>query len=124
MDGSLGTIRGQVQRRETVSPVGLAALVAALHLVMLTGRVPVWSAGGRPGTLQIWRVPGDALASSAGEAEKASSRPVKTYSAGQLSLTVGMAIVALARLAPRHAADRHARPIALRGRPPPQTRAG
>jgi hypothetical protein len=97
MDGTLGTIRGQVRRRDTVSPVGLAALVAALHLAVLTGRVPVWSVVGRAGTLQIWRVPADASATTARETGRVASRPVKSYSAGQLSLSAGMAIVALAR---------------------------
>ena len=95
--------------------MGLAALVAALHLAILTGRVSTWSTAGRQGTRQIWQMPGDTLATTVGEAGKTSSRPVKTYAAGQLSLAVGMSLVALARLAPHHAADRHARPIAPPG---------
>ena len=93
-----GTIRNQTCRRETVSPVGLAALVTALHLVLLTGRVSPWSPLRRPGTLLIWRAPSETRAVvAAGEPEKVASRPTQTYAAGQLALAVGMSLVAMAR---------------------------
>ncbi|MGQ9648985.1 MAG: hypothetical protein ACUVXJ_02650 [Phycisphaerae bacterium] len=96
MNRTYGTIRSHVPRWETVSPVGLAALVAALHLAVLTGRVSVRWAGARPGTLVIWRMPQDAIRVVAGKSAQPSSRPIQTYSAGQLALAVGMAIVTLA----------------------------
>lgn len=91
------TIRSHAPRRETVSPVGLATLVAALHLVLLTGRISPWSPTRRPGTLMIWRTPSEVRAVAAtGEPEKVASRPTQTYAAGQLALAVGMSLVALA----------------------------
>ena len=93
-----GTIRTHAPRRETVSPVGLATLVAALHLALLTGRISRWSPVRRPGTLMIWRAPSEArAAATAGEPEKVASRPTQTYAAGQLALAVGMSLVAMAR---------------------------
>lgn len=96
MNGTYGTIRSHAPRRETVSPVGLAALVAALHLAVLTGRVSVRWAGARPGALVIWRMPQDTIRVAAGKSAQPPSRPTQTYSAGQLALAVGMAIVTLA----------------------------
>ena len=88
----------RARQRDTVSPVGLAALVTALHLVLLTGRISPWSHVRRPGTLMIWRAPGEARApAAAGEPEKVASRPTQTYAAGQLALAVGMSLVAMAR---------------------------
>ena len=97
MNGSHGTFRSHGRQRETVSPVGLAALVAALHLAVLTGRVSVCRAGTRPGTLMIWRMTGDALGTDTGKSDQSPSRPTQTYSAGQLDLAVGMAVITLAR---------------------------
>jgi hypothetical protein len=98
MDLARGTIRNHTRRRETVSPVSLAALVTALHFVLLTGRISPWSPMRRPGTLLIWRAPGEArVAAAAGEPEKGASRPTQTYAAGQLALAVGMSLVAMAR---------------------------
>ena len=92
-----GTIRTHAPRRETVSPVGLATLVAALHLALLTGRLPVWSAARRQGTLMIWRTPADSRADAGVDSEKAASRPIHCFAAGQLALAVGMSLVAMAR---------------------------
>ena len=97
MHAAHGTTRNHAWQRETVSPVGLAALVAALHLAVLAGRVPALPTAGRPGTLLVWRVPGDPSRSAGVRAEKAPSRPVKSFAAGQLALTLGMAVVTLAR---------------------------
>lgn len=97
MNGAHGTFRGHARQRETVSPVGLAALVAALHLAVLTGRVSVRWAGNRPGTLMIWRMTGDAPGTNTGKSDQSPSRPTQTYSAGQLDLAVGMAVITLAR---------------------------
>jgi hypothetical protein len=97
MHGLHGIQYGWARRRDTVSPVGLAAVVAALHLALLTGRVPAFSPARRQGTLMIWRTTADVRAAAGGESEAAASRPVQTYAAGQLSLAAGMAVVTLAR---------------------------
>lgn len=77
--------------------MGLAALVAALHLAVLTGRVSARWAGARPGVLVIWRMPQDTLRVAADKSDQPPSRPTQSYSAGQLALAVGMAVVTLAR---------------------------
>lgn len=98
MHAADGTVRNQARQRDMVSPVGLAALVTALHLVLLTGRVSRWSPMRRPNTLMIWRAPGEVrTAVAAGETKRVASRPTQTYAAGQLALAVGMSLVAMAR---------------------------
>lgn len=84
-----------VPRCEALSAVGLAALVAALHLAVLAGR------GGRstlrypqiaPITQMETRPPDETRR----DPDRAPSNPTRSYSAGRLALTAGMVIVALA----------------------------
>jgi hypothetical protein len=82
-------------RPAALSAVGLAALVAALHLAVLAGRggrslaryheiTPIISTETRPPD----ETPRDP--------DRAPSNPTHSYSAGRLALTAGMVIVALA----------------------------
>jgi hypothetical protein len=92
-----GTTSGCACHRDTVSPVGLAALVAALHLAVLAGRLSTRSPLGGQATLCVWRTPGKAAPGSPEPVSRGSSRPVHAYSAGHLSLNAGMAVLTLTR---------------------------
>ena len=73
--------------------VALAALVAALHLSVLAGRL-----GSRaiPSACDVltWRAPAVGPADEP-TSEQSPSNPQRTYSAGQLALDTGIAVVAL-----------------------------
>jgi hypothetical protein len=80
--------------RSDVSGVGLTAIVAALYLVILAARVSGrHQYGCRP--LLSWEAPASPDTASAREEEP--SNPHRNYSVGELALTVGMAVVSLAR---------------------------
>ncbi len=91
------TRRGRVRQRETVSPVGLAALVAALHLVVFAGRLTARSPLRGQSTFCVWRAPGTSASETSEPVGRGASRPVRAYFAGHLSLNAGMAVLALAR---------------------------
>lgn len=69
-------------------------MIAALHLAVLARRVPMRSLHHRQMTLLTWRMPTAGSADSPRAAEPP-SRPVQTFCAGQLALTLGMAVLAL-----------------------------
>jgi len=76
----------------------LTALVAALNLSILAGRL-----GGRTspyrGDVPAWRAPMTAVPGPTGEAastEKPPSNPTRFYNAGTLALNTGIAVLALA----------------------------
>lgn len=79
-----------------VSGIGLATLIAALHLALLAGRVSGRCARGRQATLLIWQPPPRAQAEVQRDTDRVPSNPTHSYSAGRLALTAGMVIVALA----------------------------
>ena len=92
--------QAQPYRRRSQRPeMMLATLVAALHLFVLAGRL-----GGRVGgrvTLRsnsewVWQAPTDGPATNEPAREKTPSNPQRSYSAGQLALDTGVAVVALA----------------------------
>jgi hypothetical protein len=71
------------------------ALVTLLHMSVLAGRV-----SGRRlpegQTVATWRMPPNGAAAARGETDKAPSHPVHAFSAGQLALNLGMAVITLA----------------------------
>ena len=82
-----------ISRHETVSSCGIAAIVAVLQLAVLARRLSVRHAP-RPTVLLTWQSP-DAGKTNSPE-DSTPSKPTRTYCAGQLELTSGMAILALA----------------------------
>lgn len=84
-------------RYEAVSAVGLATVVAALHLALLAGRVPARGLRGRQTALLIWQQPAsNTHAEVQHDCNRVPSNPTRSYSAGRLALTAGMVIVVLA----------------------------
>jgi len=80
---------------EAVSPFGLTALAAVLHVAVFTGRLPVQAFPSRTTTHITWQEP---ISSSIGDvrnADKIPSNPIHTYCAGHLALILGMAVIAL-----------------------------
>lgn len=73
--------------------VTLAALVAVLHVSILAGRFSGRSPMLRP-VVMVWPTPAPGEAAGS-EAERTPSRPVRSYCAGQLALSVGMAVLTL-----------------------------
>lgn len=73
--------------------VALAALVAALHLSVLAGRLGSRAIPG-PCDVLTWRAPAVGPADEP-TSEQSPSNPQRTYSAGQLALDTGIAVVAL-----------------------------
>lgn len=80
-------------RADVVSPVSLAAIVAALHLAVLASRVSHRHL--RTVTLMSWQMP--TPEEPAPVATEPPSNPQRSYCAGQLALSVGMAVITLAR---------------------------
>ena len=87
---------GTQSRGDSLSSVGLATVVAALHLAVLARRVPVRSLHHRQTTLLAWRIPAAERIVPGRGAQRAPSKPVHTYCAGLLLLTFGMAVLTLA----------------------------
>lgn len=75
--------------------VGLAAIVAALHLAVLASRVSGRHHHG-PVVLLSWQAP-SAPPTPADTTSEPPSNPHRNYSVGELALTRGMAVVSLAR---------------------------
>lgn len=85
-----------VNRTHRRPAVALAALVAVLHLSVLAGRL-----GNRrlvPGACNVlaWRAPATGPGDETAAASQSPSNPQHTYSAGQLALDTGIAVIALA----------------------------
>ena len=82
-------------RRSQRSEMMLATWVATLHLFVLAGRL-----GGRVAPRSnsewVWQAPMDGPATHEPAREKTPSNPQRSYSAGQLALDTGVAVVALA----------------------------
>lgn len=81
---------------ESVSVLGLAAFVAALHVAVLACRV-----SGRPSQHRAlsqihWPMPAERLPDALNHRDRIGSNPHRAYSVGRLALTRGMAVVALA----------------------------
>jgi|GEM_PF-985894 len=83
-------------RYEAVSAVGLATVVAALHLALLAGRVPARGLRGRQTAFLVWQQPESVPAEVQHDCNRVPSNPTRSYSAGRLALTAGMVIVVLA----------------------------
>jgi hypothetical protein len=79
-----------------VSLIGVATVVAALHLAALGGRLSVRGQRGRHVAMLIWQQPQPRPAETRPDAGRAPSHPTRSYSAGRLALAAGMVIVALA----------------------------
>jgi hypothetical protein len=82
--------------RDGISGAGLAAIVAALYVVILSSRVSARHPHGPAELLLSWRVP-SVGETAAVESKEAPSNPHRTYNVGQLALTAGMAVIALTR---------------------------
>jgi len=72
-------------------------MAAVLHVALFARRVPARSVITGQAALLIWRVPTEALVAPGRVANRAPSKPVLTYCAGQLALACGMAVITLAR---------------------------
>ena len=79
-------------RYDIMSTIGLATLVAALHLATLARRSSVHFPQMAQMTQMETRPPDE----TSRDPDRAPSNPTRSYSAGRLALTVGMVIVALA----------------------------
>lgn len=75
--------------------MALATLVAALHLSIWVGRLGERAGLTRP-AVATWRLPAGASLVERGDGKAHSARPKRTYSAGQLALDTGVAVLALA----------------------------
>jgi len=82
-------------RYDAVSALGLATLVAALHLAVLAGRAGRSSVR-FPQMTQIAQLETAPADEARRDPDRAPSNPTRSYSAGRLALTAGMVIVALA----------------------------
>lgn len=84
------------RNRESVSLLGLTAVVTALHVAVLARRVPV--RGWQPGQAApfIWQESAEAPAIAQAITERTPSNPTHIFAVGQLALEAGMAIVTLA----------------------------
>ncbi len=82
-------------RYDAVSTLGMATLVAALHLATLAGRAGRLSVR-YPHMTPVTQMEMLPAAEPHRESEGAPSNPTRSYSAGRLALTAGMVIVALA----------------------------
>lgn len=87
---------GPVTRFDSLSTVGLAAMVAALHLAVLAGRVSARHPRGRHLALIVWQQPPAAQVETAPKSDRVPSNPTQAYNAGRLALTFGVAVIALA----------------------------
>lgn len=88
--------RRPVPRFDTVSPFGLATLIAGLHLAILAGRMSARCPRGRHAALLVYREPSPSPVDVNQDAQHAPSNPMQAYSAGRLALTFGVAVLALA----------------------------
>ena len=79
-----------------VSSVRLTALLTAWHMAMCAGRFSLRTAHHRPAVAWAWSVPAGDRVESRMTDERVPSKPVCSFYAGQLALTVGTAVVTLA----------------------------
>lgn len=79
-----------------LSPLGLTAMMAAWHVALLGGRASACLHHPGPAAVLASSLPGGDRVESRVAAGRVPSRPVHSYYAGQLALTVGMAVVSLA----------------------------
>ena len=77
--------------------MALATLVAALHLAVLARRMSAGLESHRPVATLAWRAEGSAGVAVRREPDETPSHPSHRFSAGQLALTAGMAVVTLGR---------------------------
>jgi hypothetical protein len=82
--------------REAMSPMGLAAMVAFLHVAVLAARVSTRHAHHHPTPVLSWPAMANSQPDVVVKAGKTPSNPVQTYCVGRLDLTRGMAVVVLA----------------------------
>ena len=87
---------GPVTRFDSLSAVGLAAVVAALHVAVLAGRVSTRAPRGRHATILVWRQADTTQVETQPASDRVPSNPMRAYNAGRLALTSGMAVIALA----------------------------
>ncbi len=85
-----------MDRTNTISPIGLSALVAVLHLAVLAGRLSRRVPPLSPVARLAWRSSPGGQAESVGQADARGSNPITSTWAGRLSLTAGMAVIGLA----------------------------
>jgi|KBSSwiStaDraftv2_1062776.scaffolds.fasta_scaffold3321613_2 hypothetical protein len=83
-----------ISRHETVSSCGIAAIVAVLQLAVLARRLSVRHAP-RPTVLLAWQSPDTSQTNS--PEDSTPSKPTRSYCAGELKLTCGMVVLALAQ---------------------------
>lgn len=85
-----------VQRTDRVSGVGLATMVAALHVVILASRIHARHPHRSPIALMNWQMP---VASQipATISDESPSNPHQAFCVGELALAAGMAIITLTR---------------------------
>ena len=83
------------RRAETISPLGLATLMAALHVAALARHVPIRRSSAGQVSRLIWRIPEERRATDRVSPDEAPSKPVHVFRAGQLALTGGVAVIAL-----------------------------
>lgn len=76
--------------------LGVAAMVAVLHLAILARQLRAQSAPGRPVAGLMWQLPCAEQVSVAVQRERVPSNPLQSFSAGRLALAAGMAVLALA----------------------------
>jgi hypothetical protein len=86
-------ISAQPNRVERVSAFGVATIVAAIHVAILASRVH-GRHHHRPISGLSWEAP-RLSQTTAATAEEPPSNPRQSFSAGELALTIGMAVVAL-----------------------------
>ncbi|GMU24678.1 MAG: hypothetical protein AMXMBFR13_47510 [Phycisphaerae bacterium] len=85
-----------IARPAAFSAVGLATVVAALHVAVLAGRFSPRCSRNRPMTELVWQAPESVPGEPHHEDDHVPSNPTQSYSAGRLALTFGVALIVLA----------------------------
>ena len=93
MEMALSPVSTPSNRVERVSAFGLATIIAAIHVAILASRVQ-GRHHFRPISGMNWEVP-RLTQSTTTSAEEPPSNPRQSFAAGELALTIGMAVVAL-----------------------------
>lgn len=83
-------------RPAAFSAVGLATVVAALHVALLAGRIAPRYSRNRQMAEMVWQAPESAQGDPHHEDDHVPSNPTQSYSAGRLALTFGVALIVLA----------------------------
>lgn len=89
------SVSAQPSRVERVSAFGLATIIAAIHVAILASRVH-GRHHHRPLAGLNWEAP-RLTQSTTAETQEPQSNPRQSFAAGELALTIGMAVVALTR---------------------------